>query len=125
MLERPGDDVLALGEMAERSAVQRNGCEVAVLDVRARTPKPPGAVMYLAAGTSVVGVEAVALRQEVLQRPGLRLELDAVCCELRAKGRRVPAGGERAAGLDVRMVVGEAVGDPRRLDEETAGRVEA
>src|SRR3954451_2890539 len=96
--QRPDDDVLAGGEMQQGGVLgQLDRWARVQVDTRSGRLKRPGRVMDLGAVelALVLGIEAVALGEEMLERPGLCV----VDASLRAVRR-----AERFAGIPAAVV---------------------
>src|SRR3954451_18881065 len=117
-LERPDQHVLPAGVVTDRPGLDLDRRDSPVLDLRFRGLQRPRRVVDLGALLSVRGVEAVALREEVLERSTLGRGGHAYAVVARLKAAAaVRLGEERARSrVDLRVPVGEAIRTPRSGD---------
>src|SRR3954454_14693451 len=126
-LERPDQDVLPTGVVADRLPLDLDRRDSPVLDFRLRGLQRPRRVVDLGPLLSVRGVEAVALREEVLERSTLGRGGHAYAVVARLKAAAAVGLGEERARprVDLRVPVGEPVRPARSCDGGAARRVQA
>src|SRR5918994_2051009 len=130
--QRPDHDVLTLGVMEERLALERHGSHRVLADLRLRGLQRPRWVVDPGAMHVVLvqRVKAVALRQEVLERPRDGRRDRSVGAIRRTERRAATAAAVHdlvaaPLGPHARTKVREVVRPLRRLDRERALGVEA